>query len=1283
MRSSVDIRRMIFGVVVVCLFNPVVYAAPPVLGVSPTYLKFLAYEGGANPEPNILSIWRDGGNGPLNWTVTEGCSWLIVEPNSGESMGEVDDCNVIVDISGLTEGTYNCQLTVSDPNASNSPQIVDVNLFIYDPNLIGWWKFDEGTGTIAYDSAGNNDGNIIGDPNWVTGKIGSCALDFDGDGDYVRTANNIFTNAQLASGATLSAWFKTGSTAYGYIADDEGYLALAINHSTHPNKLLGTADGGEHIYYSSSEVNDNLWHYAAIVWNGAGTAFLYLDGFEESSGPSSSPKPDLQNRPFVVGVHSSISAYFDGIIDDFRVYDKALSAVEVWRFWSSDPVPPFIKLSATQFEFTASEGGANPNDQILGISNGGEVTLNWQITEDCDWLSAEPNSGNSTGEVDDVNLSVDISGLALGIYTCELTISDPNALNNPQIVDVNLVIPPWAGGGTAEDPYQIWDACDMQAIGADSNYWDAHFILCADINLGEYTGKSFNIIGTSVTEPFTGVFDGNGHTISNFTYSWIGHFKGIFGYIRDPNAEIKDLGLIDPNVDIGPGYQKIGSLAGSFKYGSITNCYVEGGSIEGSSYVGGLVGINVSGTITNCYSTANINGGSTTGGLVGENSSGTISNSYSSGSVAGTDSVGGLVGENYAASIVNCYAMANVTGNSFIGGLSGTNSGTEGGIFKCYSTGHVSGNDHVGGFLGAMTNTVEDCFWDVETSGTTNDGSWSGVTGKTTAEMQTMSTFTDVGWDFIAPIWTICECVDYPRLWWENTPCVKYGGGTGEANNPYLIYTAEQLNMVGLIECDWDKHFKLMADINLSAYTGTSFNIIGNASKPFTGVFDGNGHTISNFTYESTGLNFIGLFGYVSTVDAEIKGLGLIDSNVDAGTGYYVGGLVGRIRDGAITNCYVKGGSVSGNWRVAGLAGYNWAGNILNCSAALIVSGSDHGIGGLVGANSGNGMIANCCSVGSVSGYEGVGGLVGENYGTVQKCYAKGAVVYGDYYTGGLVGHNYGTIYESFAICDVSGGGGIGGFVGLNGDIMGVSTGSIENCYAMGNIVGTIGNVGGLVGANVEYSYIIKSYSTGSVSGSANVGGLVGDNIRSTVSNSFWDVNSSGEPNSAGGIGKTTAEMQTESTFTDAGWDFVGEVINGPNDIWDICEGTNYPKFVWQIPVGDFVCPDGVNFVDYAFFAEHWLQKIYGDCDGVELTGDGKVNWIDFDVFAEYWGQSGCGWCGGADYTGEGDVDLEDLDVFSEHWLQIEYAEVDLTKDGQVGLDDLGEFTENWLAGIR
>jgi hypothetical protein len=101
-------------------------------------------------------------------------------------------------------------------------------------------------------------------------------------------------------------------------------------------------------------------------------------------------------------------------------------------------VLPRIELSNTEYNFEAYEGGANPANQTLGISNSGLGTLNWQINYDCNWLTIDPTGGSSTGETDDVDLSVDITGLSQGSYNCELTVIDPNAKNNPQTVSVNL-----------------------------------------------------------------------------------------------------------------------------------------------------------------------------------------------------------------------------------------------------------------------------------------------------------------------------------------------------------------------------------------------------------------------------------------------------------------------------------------------------------------------------------------------------------------------------------------------------------------------------------------------------------------------------------------------------------------------------------------------------------------------------------------------------------------------------------------------------------------------------
>jgi hypothetical protein len=357
---------------------------------------------------------------------------------------------------------------------------------------------------------------------------------------------------------------------------------------------------------------------------------------------------------------------------------------------------------------------------------------------------------------------------------------------------------------------------------------------------------------------------------------------------------------------------------------------------------------------------------------------------------------------------------------------------------------------------------------------------------------------------------------------WSFTTCetpAKYSGGTGEPNDPYRIATAEDLNDIGNHKRDWSRQFILVNDINLAEFAGTQFNIIANGTTKFTGVFDGNDHRIWNFTWNSTGRDGIGLFGYMGS-GSQIKNLGMENVNVQAGNGWYVSGLAAR-NEGTITNC-CSTGEVSGQMYVSGLVGFNY------------------------------GAIVSCCSTGDVLGNYSVGGLAGGNSGTVTSCYSTCSVT-GEYFVGGLVGDHVGVV---------------------------------TSCYSTGGILGTGGQVGGLVGRNYG-----------------------------TVGTSFWDTQTSDQSTSAGGEPKTTAEMKTKSTFTDAGWDFV--------NIWDICEGTNYPRLRWQTPAGDFVCPYGIDFADFVILASVWQSEPSDPdwnaaCD-ISQPKDNFIDELDLAVFCENW----------------------------------------------------------------
>jgi hypothetical protein len=394
-------------------------------------------------------------------------------------------------------------------------------------------------------------------------------------------------------------------------------------------------------------------------------------------------------------------------------------------------------------------------------------------------------------------------------------------------------------------------------------------------------------------------------------------------------------------------------------------------------------------------------------------------------------------------------------------------------------------------------------------------------------------------------------------LFFASPAQAKYGGGSGTAEDPYLIETAEQMNEIGANSSDWDKHFKLIKDIDLGNFADATFNIIGRwvawgspENQPFTGVFDGNGKTISNFSYNSTNKDGIGLFAYVR---GRIQNLQLINPKIVT-NGRNVGSLVGYLDEGRIINCNAKNTDIFGGLYIGGLAGTN-DGTISHCYTSGQVSG-DTFVGGLVGLL-GDGLVTICYSTAIVSGNQNVGGLVG------------------------LTDNESSTISDSYAIGDVTGNMHVGGLAGL------LQQGAAATCYSAGKVTG-IQRVGGFVG------YM---------------------GVLATTWNCFWDIETSGQPTSADGIGKTTAEMQTASTFSNSGWDFY--------NIWTICEGMNYPVLLWQIPVGDFRCPDGVDMIDFAWFAQHWRQNNCGPanyfCDDMDLNQSGSVDFIDLALFADHW----------------------------------------------------------------
>ncbi|MBN1788615.1 MAG: hypothetical protein JW806_09520 [Sedimentisphaerales bacterium] len=755
------------------------------------------------------------------------------------------------------------------------------------------------------------------------------------------------------------------------------------------------------------------------------------------------------------------------------------------------------------------------------------------------------------------------------------------------------------GDGSAGDPYRIADVNDLLELAADTSNYDKSFRVINDIDLSGYSFTNA-VIASEYSQPFIGVFDGNDHVISDLTIdAGNNYYAGLFGRI-DENGVITNAAIEDVNIT---GGSSSGGLAGS-NSGTITGCYVTG-TVSGFEYVGGLVGYGSN--ITNCYATGTVSGGWwATGGLVGDGSN--ITDCHADCSVNGRMYAGGLVGE--GGNITNCYATGAVFGQwesqmywpqGYAGGLVGDGSN----ITNCYATGSVDvdGDLYAGGLVGAG-HTITDCY----STGAVNGGNRTtgGLAGSGHTITNCYSTGTVDGNDLVGGLVGYCsEANDISASFWDvNTSGITDGVGSLEPdpNGATGLPTSQMKMLSTFTSAGWDfvgetangsediwgmlvettDYPKLYWQLPYEPYTGGT----GEPNDPYRianvyGLFE----LASDVNYYNdcfiltndinlAGYNFTSAVIAPDTDNVQNYFQGTVFDGVFDGDGFVISSLTINGNDNRYiglfgytgANCLIKNvviedAEMSGGLHMGGLTGYN-NGDIINCCIEAVIVSSDDYAGGLVGYNESSGSITGCCSTGSIDGFLGIGGIAGYNKGDIDDCYSH-ASVDGLLYIGGLTGFNYGS--------------------------------DITNCY-----------------------------STGAVSGNSYVGGLTGMAMGGTgYFDTFWDVNSSGtadgvggvNPDPAGATGLPTSQMQTESTFTSAGWDF-----NTP--VWDICDGT-YPKLAWQILLGDFVCPEGVSLEDLEHFIQWWLvtdcSGLNNNCEGTDIKIDGIVDFFDFVLFADNW----------------------------------------------------------------
>ncbi|MHC4534233.1 MAG: LamG-like jellyroll fold domain-containing protein [Planctomycetota bacterium] len=221
---------------------------------------------------------------------------------------------------------------------------------VTDPNLLAYFDFERGQGTAAIDQSGHgSNGVFVGDPQWITGIYGG-ALDLDGDGDYLDAGTNDALNT-LSDAITVSAWVNIRSvttTWMSIVMKGETAWRLGTNGDT--TGIHWGFTGGARGWQAANSVTElplGQWHHIAATYDRSVGGTVYVDGIAETVNPD----PDgvaANDQPLLIGENpEALGRLFDGLIDEVRIYNKALTGTQI--------------QSMSQFDVTA------PGDVVKGV----------------------------------------------------------------------------------------------------------------------------------------------------------------------------------------------------------------------------------------------------------------------------------------------------------------------------------------------------------------------------------------------------------------------------------------------------------------------------------------------------------------------------------------------------------------------------------------------------------------------------------------------------------------------------------------------------------------------------------------------------------------------------------------------------------------------------------------------------------------------------------------------------------------------------------------------------
>ena len=342
---------------------------------------------------------------------------------------------------------------VRDAANANSMQIAEVELIGVPalPGPIVHYKLDDGEGTIAVDSSNGLDGILMGDPQWSAGIIGG-ALDFDGDGDYVDCGTNATLN-NLSDAITVSAWVNIRSvttTWMSIVMKGETAWRLGVNGDT--TGIHWGFTGGDRGWQAANSVTElplDEWHHIAATYDKSVGGTVYVDGVAETVNPD----PDgvaANEMPLLLGENpEALGRLLDGLLDDVRIYDRALSADEISGLAS---LPPYVydgdalddtwdhDNGSDQWDGTAP-GEGNPGGAVA-LTEDGVTFLRIQDTGDPrDYGMGDPGSNRKVYLQRPMDISLDGARLE---FCARVATSAPLDDLHP---DGGAGIEPWPEGG--------------------------------------------------------------------------------------------------------------------------------------------------------------------------------------------------------------------------------------------------------------------------------------------------------------------------------------------------------------------------------------------------------------------------------------------------------------------------------------------------------------------------------------------------------------------------------------------------------------------------------------------------------------------------------------------------------------------------------------------------------------------------------------------------------------------------------------------------------------------